>query len=670
MHNINWTYGLSIAFALLWLFCVIHCLRNKKIYRLLGFPPTLVKVCWILLFLTFSPFALLAYLLMGILIRQKEVHSIFTHLFCTCLFFFVFYISLPSFWTAPLEPARWIRTPSGWQNQQFKTEKSPFDVEGDRLKFHAGLITSHFNTSTTSSVSAGSHAVMPFQHLAVQLETNHPLVSECALVLVESLKKNPEIESIVLIPYEGEFAPGQRLPDSWITLDISKHSEIFLPPTLKMDSEFEMTLSSEPYHSIHSYHETYSLPRVSYNLDCEIIYQSQSTVIYSHSAKYEQAAPHIVKEMNAAIQNFLKANRPKYPDCPNELENLIADRKDFVEPPLQIMRRVKPKIEGRLPLAKSIAYWEIPLGNDIHETFDALEKEIEGTDWRVQDRYGEKENPYMRLAKDYNRIVLFAPKGSPGDWDQPLKNYIIQFEQRIPPEEIKSQLKEIVENGCSTHFLLMMHDWFWMDSDMQSVYLNALEQSHDRRPEILLQKAYLYGTLKRFTKQRRALHEAQAAEQIYGSDPSRKSAIENELKKFQKNHPEYVSPISWKDIFESLGAQPLSLEDKTVITQKVQLHEAIAFYYFDEKGAPQIASAFMAENGKDHDSSPYTLHLRCCSQRGGSTEMTSGSPQQGAQEQYEWKGGLTSNQITFSAQCRSMDEDAFELTLTVRPQNE
>ncbi|MGC9328213.1 MAG: hypothetical protein ACP5I1_11305, partial [Candidatus Hinthialibacter sp.] len=399
-------------------------------------------------------------------------------------------------------------------------------------------------------------------------------------------------------------------------------------------------------------------------------HQSQSIAVYSQSAKFEQAASHIASEMADAIQNFLKTNRPKYPDSPNELENLIADRNDFAEPPLQIMRTVKPKIEGYLPLAKSIAYWEIPLENDIHETFDALEKEIEDTDWRVQDRYGENEKPYMRLAKNHNRIVLFAPKAFSGEWDPLSDVYIIQFEQRIPPEEIKPQLKDIVEKGCSTPFLLMMHDWFWMDSDMQGVYLNALEQSKDRRPEILLQKAYLYGALKRFTKQRRALYEAQSADQIFGSDPSKKSTIENELKKFQKAHPEYVSPISREEILESLGAQPLSLEGETVITKTVQLHEPIAVYYFNEKGEPQTASAYMAESGEEDDSSLYTLHLRCCSQSGGSTEMTSGSPHIGMRERYEWKGGLTSNNITFSAQCKSVDENVFELTLTVRPQNE
>ncbi|MGC9328511.1 MAG: hypothetical protein ACP5I1_12820, partial [Candidatus Hinthialibacter sp.] len=274
MHSINWTYSLSVVFALLWLFCVIHCLRNKKLYRLLGFSPVMVKVLWILLFLTFSPFALLAYLLMGILIRRKEAHSIFTHLFCTVLFFFVFYISLPPFWTAPVEPARWIRTSSGWRDQQIKTEKSPFDMEADRLKFHAGVISSRSNLSTVSSVSAGSHAVMPFQYVAVQLEANHPLINECALVLVEKLKKFPEIESVVLIPYEGEFAPGQRLPDAWITLNISKHSELYFPPVLKINSEIKMTMSSEPFHSIHSYHEVYSLPRISYNLECDMRHQS------------------------------------------------------------------------------------------------------------------------------------------------------------------------------------------------------------------------------------------------------------------------------------------------------------------------------------------------------------------------------------------------------------
>lgn len=663
MTSLPWV--LSGGFIFLWLLCVTHCYRKRNIYRLLFLPPPAVKGVWFLSLLTFSPFVLLAYLILGISIREKEYRSLFTHAFFTLLYLFGVLISIPQFLTFQPEPVQAVRTQEGWRGGEIETGQIVPEWHPFSLRFHTGIIQSNSNISTSTAITSGSNAVLPFRRVVIALENNNPIVYESALILMENLKDIPGLESVEILPVDFNLEPGGRLPDAWIRMGLANRSEITISPAMQLDAGIAMTMSFEPYTSGQGYPDTYSLPYISYNLSCELSHRSLSLWVGTGNAKYDLAAQDIGKELFATIAGFLETNTPKYGSPPPELESLTPERIELVEPPLQIMRDRPPKVDGYLPLAKGVSYWEIPIETDVHRMYDLWAEELEKAGWKKQDRYDkQKDTPYLRYAMENDRIAIFTPRRRNVTDTNPQKS-VIQYERRIDLETIQRRLKEIVPQGCTTDFLAMMQNWIGRDEELQREYLHALESLSDCRPKILMQKSDLYGRLNQFDKQWRTLHTTLASLQLMGDTELSEQDIKKKLQSFQEKHAEFATNLSWREIYESLGAREMDLKAGTAIEREIKLYEPVAFFSIDEKGNIRTVSATILENKSTNPTSPYLLQFRDWYRNGGYTATIEASPVAGKPDCYEWNHSTIQNNIRYSVKAHTADSVTFSIRLEI-----
>lgn len=663
-----YAWALSIGFLVLWAFCLIHCLRNPKLYRVFGLPVILVKGLWILFFATLSPFVLVEYFLLGFVVKPNDERRIPAHIFYALLFLLGAAVSIPSLPVENPTPVHVSRASSGWQESNDVPEKKTVPITSFIPKFHLGVIESRNNTQTTSTVSAGSHASIPMQRVAIVLGLNHPLLSEIAQFLKDSLKEIPDVKSVDIWP-KGENPPsGGLLPDVWIRLEMPKISEMRLFPTLQLNTEITMTASNEPFHSSHSYQETFSRPAIDYNLNCDLSHTSKTVSINSASEKYALATPEIGKELVSALRDFLDKNKAQYGSAPAEMERFLPERISEYQVPLDNLKNIKPSIQGYLPLASNIAYWEIPVENDLKTDFNRMAESLKQAGWHEQSNYGENETPYLRYAQGDDRLTAFLAQDLGANLENQLqsKTYIVKLERGMNSDRVKSILRQIAAEGCSVDFLLMMNAWFYQDEEMRQVYLKGLENCQETRPEILLQKSYLYGAMGDYAKQWRSLHEALAAEQWIGGEPSQKNSIDNEIEKFQKDHSDLAVDVSWKELFESLGAQEIKGDKEIVIERTIKLNEPVGGYRLDENGKPITACAVMEMSADKNNLAPYVLRVRNQSATGGSGTMTGGNLINNTPEKYVWNCNLRDNNISYKVTCETGVGDTFNLQLIIR----
>lgn len=667
---------LSAGFIVLWIVCFLHCLKNDKLYRFFGLPSILVQVLWFLFFLTFSPFALLAYLILGIMVKQKKKRTVLAHAFYTLLFLLGFLVSIPSFLFQTIEPsgegpARIARTPSGWQESQGTPEKAQFDWKRFIPTFHFGINKSQVNTQSISTIMAGSHTGLSTQRIAIVLDSDHPLLQETANFLVENLKEYPEVKSIEILPGRQLPRNGALLPDVWIHLGMPQITEWQIPPQLRLNAVIDLSVSDSPFHCSHGYSETPSSPTLNYNLGCELSHDSTTVSIGSANAKYAMAVPEIGKELVNTARDFFDKTRAQHGDVPAEIDRFSPKQTDEFQPPLESLKRFEPVIRGYLPLLQSIAYWEIPIEGDLKTDMDRMAEELKQAGWNEQNHSGENETPYFRYAKDNDRLTAFLPQHLETVTTPlpPPKTYIIKYERRMNPDQIKPQLMQMASENASVEFLMAMNDWFWSDDELRTVYRQALEKLHDVRPEILVQKATLYGSIQEYEKQWRALQEARAAELWMRSESTPQSAIDDEIKKFKNKHADLFVEIPWPELFREFGAQEMKAGEETVIEKTVKLNEPVGCYRLDEAGKPYTACAVMLKNTEKNNPAPYVLRVRSQSGGGGSSTTTGGTPSPGRPGRFQWNSSLNDNHSTYAATSKTGEENQFTVRFTVRPMN-
>ncbi len=658
---------LTGLFTILWIFSFIHCIRHPKIYRPFNAPSIVVKIVWIAFLFTFSPFALIAYLIFGLLVKDREDRSSFVHVFSLIVLAVCVFLALPQMPVQDKE-AHFVREEAEWREVSDSPEK-PWKT-GLNAEFHLGVIEARTNLSTTSSTSHSGNATLAARRIAIALDSEHPLIEKATDNLIEGLKKISYIESIELIPFGKQYSPGGVLPDAWIRLHMPQISVTQLPPQLKIDARIVMTMGVEPFNSTHSYHESYSLPVVSYGLTCELSHQSKTTAIGTGRTKYKLAAKDIGKELIKAVQNLFDGHIEKYGLMPTEIDRFIPQWENPPEPPLAILKDKTPVIDGVRPLTNNAVLWVLEADEDISTTFERFIPEMKEQGWTVQHNrlHEEHSKPYLRFSKDEERLIVFVPKRPMEAIVTPdaKKQYVISYTRQMPKDQVTAELKQVLDDDPPIQFLMMMKDWLRGDRDMQSRFLHILENSRDSRPGTYLEIASLLGSLDEREKQWMALQKANTVEKALGSEPSKQSSIDSAIKKFKKDHSDLVVEISKANLYESFGLQPMPSTGEVTLSGTVRLHEPVAVYRISDDGKVETVAAFMVRSPFKNNPSPYALRLRHC--KNGSSMSTSGANRMpGDPEKFQWECNTSNEGRSFQAKSITEEDNRFLIELKISP---
>ncbi|MEW6238217.1 MAG: hypothetical protein AB1656_22740 [Candidatus Omnitrophota bacterium] len=668
-----------ILYLVIWLFCLIHCWRQKEIYRPFNIPAWLMKAIWAAYFLTSSPFALLAYIPFGLILKHKESRGAIAHGFAALSLAVLFCLAILFFLDSQTPyPVTWKKNNMGDWVEMSSLYTSTTDEEFFQPLFqfeaHYGVYASSNNKTTTTSSNSGSFAKFACHRVIVLLENDHLLLWESAKRMAESLREFPFLDAIEILPAGAPVPSGGLLPDMWIRIGMRDYKESYFPPRTKIEAQIVMQVSSQFARSNHGYVETYSVPAVHYLMKTDLQYSSQAAEIRTSSAKYHSAAKDIGAELAKPVVDLMKEYRAKYQLPPKEMDELTPSVESAPANLVPMLAEIEPAAHGTRPLTVYQSCRVIDAGNRDKKLFARLAQELEAAGWRKQDFSPQGHSPYLRYATGQERIEgfvetePFSSYGTKVSSDKDISNatrFVVNHEIWMNSDEVRAKLKGIMDRGCSIDFLLMMKGWIWNDPSIRDQYKKALEESPVKSAMTFLELAAIWESMGDAEQQWIALKKAEAMEKIIGGEDANRSQIEYAQKEFTKKHPDFVPAVKTAEIYESLGVKPMPNEGKMEMEAVVEAGQPLAFYRIGEDGKVFVLSAFMIPNPLLDSESPYALRLRM--QENGGSESTSGGNLEGRDRKYYWRGSMEDSRYNFTAESQMLDERQFKIKAAIKP---
>lgn len=523
----------------------------------------------------------------------------------------------------PQEPLRWTRNQAGRMVPVGDTEP------GRRAHFSARAEVTEARTSlntTTASFSSDNSRFACGRVLVVN-ESDHPLIAQAALKMIEHLKGVPYVHHIEYLPPGKTPKKGERAPDICIRLNLDRLDELNLLVKRDLNARVLASASSSWTKSRHGYRDSRTPPLVTYHWQGRLSHESQAHGVASAAARYIQPAKEIGEELGKGLASQFDKFYEKYgplPDLPDEFYPQWSESR-----PLPFLEEYETRLLcswHRLMVANE-TFWEMKVPGHAGDATLQIADAMEAAGWNVEDR-GSEQSPHMRAYVE-NAVVEVFPKDVDRSWPGPVvateppekegepgrSILYVCYQERMGREELAHAVDKTLTKDSPLPELLMFRT-MWTKEQRQGA-MRLLEKRHLREPEAWITLAELYGDDEK-EKARDAVLRAHVLTRTMKEPGDLKSRIRRRAKKLG------MGKLSDQPVPESLlqeyGFVKLTPDAEKVETE-VGVDEHASFFLHTEEGLV-TTTVRVVRKPKTNGGMSYVLQL--VSQRGGSRSWSEG----------------------------------------------
>lgn len=306
----------QILYLAAWLCLLIHCLRRKRFFPILGSGLS-KKLFWLATFPFFNPLLTLLYLLFAVVLpplapdRKHPIARTVSILTIAFIAVILIFFELPSF-TRHAGPVT-IGEKAGHDSD---------NESGLNLEASAGKLVSNNQYSTSVFSSHSPNARLNVRTILILCQDDHPLLDKTARLLQEQLAALPYVRNVTYYPPSEAVAIEQMLPDVFLMLAMPRLDESRSLAGRKLNAVITVNAGRTLYpgHSHTSYSN--SPPVIDFGVQSTLNHESSFTGIESRQARYKQQAENIAKQIGKSLTdqfNKWKDEHGLMPDLPDHL---------------------------------------------------------------------------------------------------------------------------------------------------------------------------------------------------------------------------------------------------------------------------------------------------------------------------------------------------------------
>lgn len=288
---------LKVGFWAAWLVLLIHCLRRRRFYPVLG-PGWSTKLFWLATFLFFNPLFLLLYFIFGVLLpvpaEERRTGIRWGSAAAIVLAGVVFALFEMPARPEPTEPVVLRR------GQEAEEER-----DGLRVKAHFGVLKSNEHSSSTGFLVERDDGRFACRTVALYCETDHPLARKVTVQLQRRLLEMPWIEQVTYYPSgRGPVGDG-RLADYYVRVAMPEYDRKFAPASRRIAAQFEVNAGHRPF-DVGSDPMPSLITMVNSRFRYELDFEGDYCGIETPRARFEKEAQEVAESIGKAIRGHIE----------------------------------------------------------------------------------------------------------------------------------------------------------------------------------------------------------------------------------------------------------------------------------------------------------------------------------------------------------------------------
>lgn len=464
---------LRITYLLVWLFLLVHCLKRKRFFPMLGGGWS-TKVLWLVTFLFFNPVLTLLYVIFGVALKPPVSNKMFrlrrvgSSVAIVLIAVVLVFFEMPAIGSED-GPVTISDVDSGSSGER---------KSGLNFEVTVGTVKSENNYTTTSNSSNSGNDRFSSGTAVIRCESEHPLLDRVARIVLKELASRPYIHEITYYP-AGETLPmNQRLPDIFISLGLEaiKESKLFVGRQLDATITCKAGTSLIDGHSHSSYPN--SPPRIHFGIESTLQHKSKFSGIESRQGRYKQQAENIAGQISEGLTNQFDKWVDKHGLTPELPEFLYGRDMGSPEFPFISGESAHKIMSGNGLFVNNHSTW---MFKDDRVTLDVLKecraqlRELGYSGGRRLDKEAKYPIENMTMEKGNEHVTIFRQRRSrydarrmvmedkPED-DKPMP-MVVQYESLFTGEQMAEAMDKLLgaETGIETLLLFQEH----FDSDEQ-----------------------------------------------------------------------------------------------------------------------------------------------------------------------------------------------------------
>jgi hypothetical protein len=610
-----WYISVTI-YLLLWAALLIHCIKRRAFYPILG-TGWGTKALWLTTFFLFSPPLTILYIIFGVLIKPKGYHNELKLVRPVS----VVILLLLTFIIVTLEMPAWKQDAKPKVFSKGTVENKPFMFI---TEINAGILNAKNNFSTSTNTAHRDHHLLAARTILLETQGSDELLNRVAENLAKSLSGLSYISKVEYYPEGSENPKGLRAPDVHIYLEMPKKKHTLSPVGRKLNAVFNMQALSKPLSNV--YHGDLMSPRLSFAMKTTLDHRSTFTGYQSSKAKYKQQSENIASQFYDAIEKQFKQWIDKY-GLMGELPDIFYG--DYHEPPeFEFLKDKNPRIltSDYGVIRNNYTQWSFVDNRPAQDVLLEIWQYLHDTGWEGKDtliRQEKERFKNLRMDKDSESIyIVRKKKNNPGSgrylvidedsqkikFDMP---FIVHYENRFNNDQFAKLKQYLIESNTDVQTLLMFNRLF--ERDKKEAFAKKLEQIKGLDFGAHFELAKYYQQNNEIEKAKNALLYARALTYTLREHTPKRQAIKKLAKKLGDEKLADL-PIG-DEIFQKIGLIDANSLDEPYEVEK-NVGEAFSIYYVKRDGAIKTCTlrVFKDANGqytcqkveKDRSSTSYS----------------------------------------------------------------
>lgn len=524
----------QILYLAAWLCLLIHCLRRKRFFPILGSGLS-TKLFWLATFPFFNPLLTLLYLLFAVVLpplapdRKHPIARTVSILTIAFIAVILIFFELPSF-TRHAGPVT-IGEKAGHDSD---------NESGLNLEASAGKLVSNNQYSTSVFSSHSPNARLNVRTILILCQDDHPLLDKTARLLQQQLAAQPYIRTVTYCPPSETPEMGQVLPDVFITLAMPKIDETPSPVGRKLSATITCTAGPTLYPREINYLN--AVPAVHFNMESTLRHQSSFTGIESRQARYKQQAENIAER----IAKGLTEQFDKWKDA----HGLMPELPDYLygasttPPQLPFLQGdfVRTVLSGGGLLIDNHTTWVLI---DNRPTLDVLKDcrdQLTQLGWRggsELDREAKYPVKRIDMTKGDDHITITRqdrPDSDRGvienadDTAEPMP-LIVQYQSQFTTDRTNAAMHRLLDSDVDLETVMIFEHLIRSEEQKQQL-LSRIERCPVQSMRGCLSMAKFYADQKRLEKAKAAFFRARAlarTEKQHNPEPNRFKSLAKKL---------------------------------------------------------------------------------------------------------------------------------------------
>lgn len=316
---------------------------------------------------------------------------------------------------------------------------------------------------TASTVSSSTNgATVHANSVAIYILSDHPLIERVGLQLFDMVKTTGPFQEVQYFPYKTRLPDGSRLPDLFVTLDVSKWYETGVPGRVKYDGVILMTVGKEIARSNESVHDSYSVSRVDFHSRASLKYEATQTGLETAAAKYQTVGEDIAKGLAKTLTKDVQDLVDKYgrvPDLPAEFFPA------YQAPPrwkFLVTLAAEKLVDGSRLMSPTYATWRVVTKRPPAEFWPLVLQELGETGWTLPEWSAEKLPESIRATQGADWCRVFPERRDVFDMpsDKPVSEwrYVISLERR--EQDLARMVRVLLDaHPTESQLLFLQNQW-------------------------------------------------------------------------------------------------------------------------------------------------------------------------------------------------------------------